>query len=176
MPQYLKSIFTLTAFAFLFCWLGHPAQAAEEIVLTSDQSQIVKLPEPPATIIVGNPSVADITTEGATLVLHPRGFGLTNLVALDSKGKKLADYRVRVIYEDSYSVAMYSPDGRETYACRKDCEPTLRIGDNNTYFNRYIAQARSKNSLAYGQALGEELLTRNNYSNSSLLGIYVSPY
>lgn len=153
--------------------MGSTAQAAEEILLVSDQSQVVTLPESPATVMVGNPAIADVTTEGNTIFLHPRGFGLTNLVALDSKGKKLADYKVRVVFEDSYSVAMYGPDGRKTYACRKDCETTLRIGDAGEFFDQYRSQAGAKNGLAYAQALGEELLTRNNNNSTGSMNIYI---
>lgn len=132
-----------------------PADAAQEIVLTSDQSQILKLPEAPATLLLGNPSVADVTTDGTSLFLHPRGYGLTNLIALDSDGKKLGDYLIRVIYEDSYSLSMYSPGSRKTYSCRRDCQTTLRIGDADSFFSNYASQLQSKNSLAQGQPMGE---------------------
>ncbi len=133
------------------------ARAAQEIVLISDQSKIIKLPVAPATVLIGNPSVADVTTDGRSLFFHPRGFGLTNVVALDGDGRKLGDYLVRVIFEDSYSVSIYAPDGRKTLSCRKDCEPTLRIGDNQDYSGSYIAQAGGKNSLAANQAMGEDM-------------------
>ena len=136
-----------------------PAQAAQEIVLMADQSQIMKLPQPPATLVVGNPSIADVTIDGNSLFFHPRGYGLTNVLALDAKGRKLGDYLVRVIYDDSYSVSMYDPAGRQTYSCRRDCEPTLRIGDERNFFTDYTTQASGKNNLASGQAMGEDLLT-----------------
>lgn len=135
------------------------ARAAQEIVLTADQSQMMKLPQSPATLVVGNPSVADVTIDGNTLFFHPRGYGLTNVLALDAKGRKLGDYLVRVIYDDSYSVSMYGPAGRQTYSCRRDCEPTLRIGDEKNFFTDYTSQASGKNTLASGQAMGEDMLT-----------------
>lgn len=143
------------------CLVHTPAaQAAQQMVLVADQTQIVKLPEAPVTLVVGNPAVADVTTEGRTLFFHPRGFGLTNVVALDDKGRKLADYQVRVVYEDSLSVSLYGPEGRETFSCRKDCEPVMRIGDQPGFFRGYSAQVLSKNSVAASQALGEDLFPR----------------
>lgn len=134
---------------------GEAALAAQQLVLVSDQTQIVKLPEAPATVVVGNPAVADVTTDGSSMFFHPRGFGVTNVIALDGEGKKLADYQVRVIFEDSYSVSMYAPDSRETFSCRKDCEPMMRLGDTNRFFNNYSGQVIAKNNLASNQAMGE---------------------
>ena len=131
------------------------ALAAQQLVLVSDQTQIVKLPEAPATVVVGNPAIADVTTEGSSLFFHPRGFGVTNVLALDAEGKKLADYQVRVVFEDSYSVSMYAPGGRETFSCRKDCEPMMRIGDSTGFLTDYAAQVIAKNNLASRQAMGE---------------------
>ena len=144
----------------LICVLASPAASApQEIVLVSDQSQLVKLAEPPSTVVVGNPAVADVTTDGSLLLFHPRGFGLTNVLVLDADGKRLGDYLVRVIFEDSYSVSMYSPDGRKTYSCRRDCEPMMRIGDSNAFFSNYNQQASQKNGLASTQASGEDVQT-----------------
>ncbi|MCA3556242.1 pilus assembly protein N-terminal domain-containing protein [Aestuariivirga sp.] len=130
--------------------------AAQEIVLIADQSMIVTLSEVPATVVVGNPSVADVTMDGQSLFFHPRAWGLTNIVALDAKGRKLGDYLVRVVFEDRYSVSMYTPDGRKTYTCRRDCERALRIGDSAEFFSGYVGQALQKNSVALGPGIGED--------------------
>ena len=134
------------------------AEAAQELRLIDNQSQLIKLPEIPATIVVGNPMIADITTDGSSLFFHPRAPGVTNVIAMDSKGKKLGDYLVRVIFQDSYSVAVYTPTGRRTYSCVVDCELILRMGDNNDYFDKFAYQAQDKNTLSANQALGEDLL------------------
>lgn len=157
-------IHRISGFILALVWVGDPcvAHAAQQLVLIADQTEIVKLPETPATVVVGNPAVADVTTEGRVMFFHPRGFGVTNVIALDNQGRKLADYRVRVIFEDSFSVSMYSPGSRETFSCRKDCEPMMRIGDQTGFFQNYSSQVSSKNSLAESQALGEDMLTRTN--------------
>ncbi|PZF78720.1 hypothetical protein DK847_02640 [Aestuariivirga litoralis] len=136
----------------------HPAEAAQELRLIDNQSQLIKLAEPPSTVVVGNPAIADITTDGTSLFFHPRAPGVTNVIAMDAKGGKLADYLVRVIFQDSYSVAMYTPTGRRTYSCVVDCELILRLGDNNDYFDKFTYQAEAKNTLSSTQAMGEDLL------------------
>ena len=151
-----RRILGIAAFCLISLGLLSPASSApQEIVLVSDQSLLVRLAQPPSTVIIGNPSVADVTTDGSSLYFHPRGYGLTNVIVLDADGKRLGDYLVRVIFEDSYSVSMYSPDGRQTYSCRRDCEPMMRIGDSAAYFSGYSQQVSDKNSLAMSQAQGE---------------------
>lgn len=137
--------------------LAPAAHAAQQIVLVNDQAQIVTLAESPSTVIVGNPSIADVTTEGRMLFFHPRGFGVTNVIALDPEGKKLGDYVVNIVYDNRYTVSMYSPTGRSTFNCQRDCETTMRIGDRQQYFDIYNTQAGNKNSLATGQAQGEDV-------------------
>lgn len=141
-------------------WLGmlHPADAAEKLVLTADQSQIIQLPSDPGTVVVGNPSIADATLEGRSIFLHARGPGLTNILVLDAAGKAMVDYQVHVAYADSDSIAKFTPAGRFTYTCPTDCEPTLRVGDNDQFFKGFIDQLNSKTALATSQALGEDLL------------------
>lgn len=141
--------------AALACVAAPAAHAAQQIVLVNDQAQIVTLAEAPSTVIVGNPAIADVTTEGRLLFFHPRGFGATNVIALDPDGKKLGDYIVNIVYDDHYTVSMYTPSGRATLNCPKDCEPTMRIGDTKDYFDLYNTQAGDKNTLAKTQAMGE---------------------
>lgn len=134
-----------------------PALAAQEVILLADQSQIITLSQAPATLLVGNPAIANVTTDGRSLFLHPRAYGLTNVVALDADGNKLGEYLVRVIYEDSYGVSMYSPLGRNTYTCVKDCEPALRLGDGLDHFTTFTAETISKNKLAIDQATADDV-------------------
>lgn len=132
------------------------AEAAQQIVLVNDQAQIVTLAESPSTVLVGNPAIADVTTEGRMLFFHPRGFGVTNVIALDPEGKKLGDYVVSIVYDNHNTVSMYTPEGRSTFNCQRDCETIMRIGDDDQYFSLYNTQAGNKNSLASGQARGED--------------------
>lgn len=155
-----RHYFVLLLYFFSLLTVGGvpPARAAQEIVLIADQSKVVKLSQVPATLLVGNPAVADVTIDGNSLFLHPRGYGLTKIVALDAKGAQLGDFLVRVIFEDSYSVSMYSPGGRETFSCRRDCEPSMRIGDESSFFQNYASQVNGKNDLAFSQSKGEDVM------------------
>ena len=57
----------------------------------------MKLPDRVATIVIGNPLIADATLQsGGILVLTGKGYGSTNLLALDRAGKVVMDKTVRV--------------------------------------------------------------------------------
>lgn len=168
MSRYFK-ILTLTSSVALAVLAVPPVWAAQQIVLVNDQAQIVTLAEQPSTVIVGNPAIADVTTEGRMLFFHPRGFGVTNVIALDPDGKKLGDYVVSIVTDDNYTVSMYSPAGRKSFNCRKDCETTMRIGDSTTYFSAYNSQADDKNTIARGQAVGADNSTSNPQTTTNMV-------
>src|SRR5688572_33481524 len=60
------------------------------VVVHLDQAKIVRLPERTATLVVGNPLIADAAVQpGGIAVLTAKSYGATNLVALDSNGVTL---------------------------------------------------------------------------------------
>ena len=73
------------------------ASAAESINVILDQARIAKVPDHTSTIVVGNPLIADVSIQaGGTMVVTGKGYGVTNLIALDRTGKVLAEQLVRV--------------------------------------------------------------------------------
>ena len=63
-----------------------------------DQAQVMKLPERVATIVIGNPLIADATLQsGGVLVITGKGYGSTNLLALDRSGGVVMDKTVQVL-------------------------------------------------------------------------------
>ena len=71
--------------------------AADNISVVLDRAQVIRLPDRVATLIIGNPSVADGTLQnGGLLVVTGKGYGSTNVIALDSRGEVLAEHTVTV--------------------------------------------------------------------------------
>ena len=98
---YLTKLQGALAFACLGLLGSMPlAQAKEELTVSADHSQIVRMERAPGTIVVGNPSIADVTIQGNQLFIHGRGFGKTNVIVLDEAGNPLAEYAVNVQLED----------------------------------------------------------------------------
>ena len=72
-----------------FAAMNAVPEAGIHVVL--NQAKIVKLSQPAATVIIGNPEIADATVrDSRTLVLTGRGFGQTNLVILDRAGNPIS--------------------------------------------------------------------------------------
>lgn len=136
----------------LFCFLLLSAAAclpakAEQIDVVLDRATVLRLPEKVATIVIGNPSVADGSLQrGGLLVVTGKGYGETNLLALDNHGGTLAEYILRVSGPKIDSkVTIYRGVDRETWSCAPNCEHTVVLGDSNTYFSAAAAQIGSRN-------------------------------
>jgi Flp pilus assembly secretin CpaC len=114
-----------------------------------DEARIVKLPDRVATIVVGNPAVADISVQpGGIMVLTGRGYGQTNVVVLDRSGRTLLEEEVRVRGPDDNMVVVYRGVDRESYSCAPKCERRFVLGDGTTYFETTGAHIGLRNSVS----------------------------
>ena len=76
-----------------------PALAASNDVVDVliDQATLVRLDRPAAEIVVGNPSIADVSVQsGKVLVVTGKSFGETNLIVMDADGKVFVSRRLIV--------------------------------------------------------------------------------
>src|SRR5690242_4244985 len=84
------------ALGIAVCGLPAPVSAADIDVIL-DEAKLIKLPERVATIVIGNPLIADITVQaGGLMVVTGKGYGRTNLIALDRAGAVLLEKTVEV--------------------------------------------------------------------------------
>ena len=61
-------------------------------------ARILRIGSPAATVVIGNPGVADVTIQDPeTLVLTGKSYGETNMIVLDAKGNPIADTMVDVV-------------------------------------------------------------------------------
>lgn len=124
------------------------------VSVTVDQAHVMKLPEGVATIVVGNPLIADISIQaGGMAVLTGKGHGVTNLVALDRSGAVIDQKTVEVRGAQD-SVVVYRGVQRESYSCTPNCERRITLGDNPEYFATTLEQtsARLGQSQSGGQS------------------------
>jgi len=104
-----------------------PAKAGAGIEVTMNQAKIVKLTRPADTIVVGNPAIADASVQDAsTVVLTGKGFGVTNLVVLDSDGSPIVDEQVTVVRQAASSVRIYRRAEVQTMSCTPYCESSFK--------------------------------------------------
>ncbi len=130
-----------------------PARA-DEVSVSVDEARIMKLPDRVATIVIGNPLIADAALQGGgILVLTGKGFGSTNLLALDRAGKVIKDTTIQVVGPGSRDlVVVYKGMERESYSCAPECERRLTLGDSPAYFGTILSQAGSRTSGGGGSA------------------------
>ena len=106
-----------------------------------DQARLVKLPERVATLVIGNPLIADASIQaGGLMVVTGKGYGVTNLIALDRSGATLMEKQVVVKGPNSHTVVVYRGITRETYSCAPFCEPRVTLGDTPAFFGNNLSQ------------------------------------
>ena len=133
--------------------LAAPAGPADKIAVTVDQAKLVKLPPKVATIVVGNPLIADVTLQGGgVVVVTGKGYGATNFIAMDRAGDILVDRLIQVEGPQDQIVTVYRGVERESYSCMPICQRRVTLGDGDKYFGAAIDQAGSLSSQASGSA------------------------
>ena len=104
---------------------GAGADTGIQVVMT--QAKIVKLARPADTLVSGTPAIADASVQDATtVVLTGKGFGVTNLVILDSEGAPVVDEQVFVTRGDARSVRIYRRADIQTLSCTPLCESSYK--------------------------------------------------
>jgi hypothetical protein len=130
--------------------LGAAPTQADTLTVNVDEARVIKLPERVATIVIGNPLIADANLQsGGVLVVTGKGFGATNMVGLDRQGRVVMDKTVQVLGASGGDVVVvYKGIDRETYSCNPECERRLTLGDSAPYFTAIMGQAGSRTSQA----------------------------
>jgi hypothetical protein len=130
---------------------GPTTAAAADIGVTLDQARLVRLPERVATLVIGNPLIADAAVQsGGLMVITGKGFGITNIIALDRSGAVLMEKTVEVIAPREELTVVYRGAVRETYSCSPVCEPRIMPGDAEKFFDGIIGQSSTRSGLAAG--------------------------
>jgi hypothetical protein len=125
------------------------AMAEPPISVRLDEARLIKLPDRAATIVIGDPLIADLSIQPGNLaVITGKGYGATNVVILDRGGAVLMERFVEVKGPPDRTVFVYRGVNRNTYSCTPDCAPRITLGDDPDYFDKVIAQATSRNTQA----------------------------
>ena len=127
---------------------------AGTIAVNVDQSKLLKLPGGAvATIVVGNPLIADVTLTGGFIVVTGKGYGATNFIALDRSGAVVVDRLIQVEGPPTEQlVTVYRGSERESWSCTPNCQKRVTLGDGEQYFKSAMDQASTLSSHAMGTA------------------------
>lgn len=135
---------TIAQAALALLLLATPA-AASDIEVRIDEATLVRLDTPAGEVIVGNPSVADVTVQSSgMLVITGKSFGMTNMIVLDAKGTEIINKKLVVQSDPSRYVSLQRGPSRQSYACGAKCEPALMPGDSEAYMEQLSKGLRSK--------------------------------
>ena len=136
---------------------GLPSGAARAedatIVAVIDQARLVKIPTGTETLVIGNPTIADVTLlkQNSLMILTPRSFGQTNFIALDAHGNAVAQSVIEVV-AGAATMIVQRGTARESYSCAPRCQPTEQLGDDDTFATKTSGQVQAHTARLNGQA------------------------
>lgn len=92
-----------------------------------DRSARVQLRGAAASIIVGNPQIADVSMVDAnTLFIVGKGYGVTEVVAVDGVGRTLFQREIVVTGGSTGTVRVWRGAQATEMACGASCTPSIR--------------------------------------------------
>ena len=126
-----------------------PAHAAG-VAVAMDEVRTVTFPKPVATIYVGNPSIADINMiDSRHAFILGKGYGNTNMLALDQDGKQVSNTHISVLARQDSSITLQRGANRITYSCTAaHCEATPQPGDGKEAFDAANGQIAAHEATA----------------------------
>jgi hypothetical protein len=130
--------------------------AAQQLVVKTDQTQLISVSGNPGTVVIGNPSIADVTVHGNKLFVHGRAYGTTNLIILDENGNQLSNLDITVMLGGENNLQIYKAGARYSYVCAPGCEGTLQSGDASGFFGDISKMDAKKSGTAQGKASTEQ--------------------
>jgi len=129
--------------------IGADTVRAGDLIVRYDQSQILRLPRPVSELIVGNPSIADVTIQsGDLLVVTGKTFGVTNVIALDADRNVIQDQRIVVQRDEQRMVNLMKGSARQSFSCTPVCQPTITIGDDPVFFDTISKHSSQKTKFS----------------------------
>ena len=88
------------------------ALAAQDLVILTDQTQLLSISGNPGTVVIGNPSIADATVQGTRIFVHGRSYGTTNMVILDQDGNQISSFDITVQTIQKYALSIFKAGSR----------------------------------------------------------------
>ncbi|SFV36610.1 Pilus formation protein N terminal region [Devosia crocina] len=145
-------MFRFAAAALALLSLSAPqvqAQDAGPISVNVNMARVLRISAPAATVIVGNPGIADVTIQDPqTLILTGKSYGQTNLIVLDGRGEPIADTLLEVVQMQAGVTTIYQGQLRTTVTCAPVCQPTATLGDDTSYTGQVLASSNLIQSAA----------------------------
>jgi len=127
-----------------------PALAADgaPINVNVNMARILRINAAAATVIVGNPGIADVTIQDPqTLILTGKSYGQTNLIVLDNSGNPIADTLIEVVQMQAGVMTVYQGQARTSLACAPVCQGIVMMGDDPAFSGQALSSASIVQSM-----------------------------
>lgn len=133
--------------------LTSAAVAGEQTLQVAvDRAIVVRAADNTATVVVGNPMIADATTQkNGVMVVTGKSYGSTNVMLLDGGGAVLSETVVNVTPSTDGWILVQRGGIRESLSCTPRCAPVLSIGDDEKLFKVYSEQIGKRGGLSTGK-------------------------
>ncbi len=139
----------LVALALIAATPAFAASGDDILRITLDQAQVAKLPPNTATVVIGNPAIADITSlkGNVGMIVTGRSFGHTNMIALDAAGNLIDEKQIHVEPIKDVLVVQRGTV-RESYSCDPLCMPAAVLGDDPKAFGEVSGSVTAHDAMA----------------------------
>ena len=109
---------------------GGALDGATCLVILNDHMRRVRLERDAGTILVGNPTIADVTVLGKdTIFVSARSIGATNIIVLDENNDEIRTFEVFVREPTTKRVVLRNAGLAENYQCAPNCLRALTQSD-----------------------------------------------
>ncbi len=131
---------TLSSAACLMAITAHAGNNAYNVEL--NKTEIVRLSEPAAAVIIGNPQIADVSVHSSdTIFVIGRGYGKTNLIIMNTLGQTIMNADIQVTSSNSPgNVRLYAGADRASYHCSPYCLPAPVLGDSKKFIGNFTSK------------------------------------
>jgi len=132
--------------SFLSLGVFASSTSAAPIRVNIDEAKIVELNRPINQVIIGNPSIADVTVQSRSiLVFTGKSTGHTNIILLDENNRQILNEKVHVsTSNESGMVVVHRGSARSSYHCGTICNGRVALGDHHKYTANVLANTDAK--------------------------------
>ena len=126
---------------------------AHTVRIPSNHAGVVRLPEAAATVIVGNPAIADAALyDQRTLLVSGRAFGQTNVIAMNEAGQVIYTADLSITESNRSHVRVYRNNVQYSFVCDPECQSLPTVGDEPAWFEDMSGQRATQAGQAAGAA------------------------
>ena len=133
--------------------LAGPAFATVSVRL--DQNTLMELRAPAGTVLIGDPSVVDISlVTPRRIAILGRAYGQTNVIITDRMGRVIFHQEVEVSRASNNRVQVYRGALVANFTCSPSCERTPSPGEDNSSYQAFSSSYKDHSSTVQSSGAG----------------------